>query len=204
MSQTSRPTALTTDEWAGAFTDVADNDDATYLQSPQSPVESQVFVCALSEVSSPGVYTGHQIRVRANAYPSLSTAHALVLDLENVDDGSVVATRTYSPVPDAVEDEVLALTEAEAALIHDYAGLRIKGRGKLTTGTAVAFVWDDVVGATSYVLQVGTSSGNYNRSNSNVGNVLTMELTLSPGTYFSRVVPVGAGSATAERQVVVT
>lgn len=65
----------------------------------------------------------------------------------------------------------------------------------------VAFVWDAVGGASSYVLQIGTSTGQSDRYNSNVGNVLTYTLTLLPGTYYSRVVPQGAGSTTVEQVV---
>lgn len=191
MTQIAKPTSLTTDEWDGAYTDLADSADSTYIESPVLPVEAQTFTCALAEVSEPPVDTGHQIRVRAYAYPSLATAHDLVLKLENSDDGSTVAEWTYSTVPDALEDEVLTLTEAEAAQIHSYAGLRVKGRGKRQTGTEIAFVWDDVTNATSYVLQVGTATGQSDRCNSNVGNVTTMALTLAPGTYYSRVVIVG-------------
>ena len=74
------------------------------------------------------------------------------------------------------------------------------------TGTGpsdVAFVWDAVVGATSYVLQVGRATGVYDVYNANVGNVLTSTLTLTSRTYYARVVPVGAGSATAEQVVTV-
>lgn len=48
------------------------------------------------------------------------------------------------------------------------------------------FVWDAVSSATSYVLQVGTSTGASDRFNEDVGNVLTYALDLSTGTYYSR------------------
>ena len=68
---------------------------------------------------------------------------------------------------------------------------------------ATAFVWDVVGGATSYVLQIGTATGQSNTFNANVGNVLTYSVALNPGTYYSRVVPQGAGSTTAEQTVTV-
>ena len=69
--------------------------------------------------------------------------------------------------------------------------------------TEVAFIWDAVVGATSYVLQVGSATTLSDIYDSNVGNVLTSYLPLATGTYYSRVVPVGAGSTTDEQTVVV-
>ena len=72
------------------------------------------------------------------------------------------------------------------------------------TGTPNAyFVWDAVVGATSYVLQVGSATTLSDIYNDNVGNTLSYGLELAPGTYYSRVVPQGAGSTTAERTVTV-
>jgi hypothetical protein len=67
----------------------------------------------------------------------------------------------------------------------------------------VAFVWDAVGGATSYVLQIGTSTGQSDTFNQNVGDVSTYSVALSAGTYYSRVVPQGAGSTTAEQTVTV-
>ena len=70
-------------------------------------------------------------------------------------------------------------------------------------GRTVAFVWDAVDGATSYVLQVGTATTQSDIHNADVGNVLSASLFLAPGTYYSRVVPQGAGSATDEQVVTV-
>lgn len=69
--------------------------------------------------------------------------------------------------------------------------------------TEVAFIWSAVVGATSYVLQVGTATTLSDVYNSNVGNVLSAYLPLASGLYYSRVVPVGAGSTTDEQEVTV-
>lgn len=133
MTQIARPTSLTTDEWTGAYTALADASDATYIQSPVLPVESQTFLCPLSEVNPPGATTGHQLRVRSNVYPSLATSQDLVLEVENADDASVVATRTITTVPDEVGEELWTLTEAEVGNIHSYSGLRVRGRGRTTT-----------------------------------------------------------------------
>lgn len=55
-------------------------------------------------------------------------------------------------------------------------------------GTAVPFVWESVVGATYYVLAVGTTEGGpYTTYNGSVGNVLTTTLSLASGTYYSIV-----------------
>lgn len=76
--------------------------------------------------------------------------------------------------------------------------------GGLPPSAEVAFVWAAVESATSYILQVGPSTGTYTTYNNNVGNVLTCSLPLAAGTYYTRVVPVGAGSPTAEQTVTVT
>ncbi|HMN09328.1 MAG TPA: hypothetical protein PKC83_11130 [Gemmatimonadaceae bacterium] len=67
----------------------------------------------------------------------------------------------------------------------------------------VAFVWDAVDGATSYVLQVGTATTLSDIYNADVGNVLGYSMWQAPGTYYSRVVPQGAGSTTAEQVITV-
>lgn len=67
----------------------------------------------------------------------------------------------------------------------------------------VAFVWDAVVGATSYVLQIGAATTESGVFSQNVGDVLTYSVALAPGTYYSRVIPQGAGSTTAEQTVTV-
>lgn len=79
--------------------------------------------------------------------------------------------------------------------------MRLKLRAKWHTDSAsVAFVWDAVVGATSYVLQVRTAaSGTYNIFDQDVGDTQDYTMTLYSGRYYSRVVPQGAGSATAEQ-----
>lgn len=56
-------------------------------------------------------------------------------------------------------------------------------------GALVAFVWDSDTNATSYVLQIGTSTGASDRFNQDVGNVLTYGVSLEAGTYYSRVQP---------------
>lgn len=84
--------------------------------------------------------------------------------------------------------------------------LRCHSDFTLAVGGNAAFVWDAVDGATSYVLQVGTSTGQSDTYNTNVGNVLTHSLTLGAGTYYSRVVPYTdstPGEATSEQTVTV-
>lgn len=69
---------------------------------------------------------------------------------------------------------------------------------------AYAFVWDDVATADSYKLQVGTTVGSSNRFNSNVGNVLTIEVSLPTGIYYSRVLAYNGASLiyTSNEQIV--
>lgn len=203
MSQSARPTSLTSATWTGAYTDLADESDATYVQSPDGPVASQTFLCALSSIIDPGVDTGHQIRVRAVLEPSTGSPLDLVLAVENADDSSVVAIRTYV-APGAYVDGVVTLTTAEAARIHSYAGLQVRGYGQEAGSGSIAFVWAAVGGATSYVLQIGSATTLSDIFNFNVGNVTDYSVTLSAGTYYSRVVPVGAGSETDEQTTVVS
>lgn len=81
--------------------------------------------------------------------------------------------------------------------------MRPEARRALPFAQDVAFVWSAVAGATSYVLQVGTATTLSDRYNADVGNVLSASLMLSSGTYYSRLVPQGAGSTTAEQTVTV-
>lgn len=195
-----RPIDITTTTWTGAATDVADSSDTTYIESPATPLPAQTFTCTLQAVTTPSASDTHQVRVRAVTVGT--DPLDFVLALENTDDNSVVASRTMLNVPATVADQVFVLDAWEIALIHSYAGLRIRGYAQSASQTY--FVWTAVVGATSYVLQVRPStSPTYDTYNANVGNVLTKGLGLFTGTYYARVVPVGAGSATAEQTVVV-
>ena len=86
-------------------------------------------------------------------------------------------------------------------------GLLRRARASDVAPADVAFVWDAVVDADSYTLQVGYASGGpWSRHDASVGNVLTYTLALTTGTYYSRVVPyTGAtpGTASAEQTVTV-
>lgn len=73
-------------------------------------------------------------------------------------------------------------------------------------GALVYFTWDADTNATSYVLQIGTSTGASDRFNEDVGNVLTYGVSLETGSYYSRVQPWANSSAlstTAEEPVTV-
>lgn len=61
--------------------------------------------------------------------------------------------------------------------------------------TPVYFIWDADTNATSYVLQIGTSTGASDRFNEDVGNVLTYGVSLETGSYYSRVQPWANSSA---------
>jgi hypothetical protein len=50
----------------------------------------------------------------------------------------------------------------------------------------VHFAWDAVGGATSYRLDIGTAPGGTDILSLNVGNVLTYETYLPPGTYYTK------------------
>ena len=183
MSQTAYPTSLVTADWIGAYASLSDGSDGTYITSPLTPDESKVFVCALQPLTDPGVDTDHEIRVRAMIDTLGAESHMLTLRVENVSDGSVVATKPYGPIDDEFVNLVLSLSEAEAATILDYAALQIRGWWAYGNTT---YVWDAYAGADSYVLQVGTATGLSDSYNVNVGNYLTHTLALAPGTYYAR------------------
>ena len=181
--QTAHPTTLITADWIGSVGSLSDGSDGTYLLSPTTTDEAKTFVCDLEPLTDPGVDTGHAIQVRAMIDTLGAESLMLTLRVENVSDGSIVATKPYGPISDTFVNLSLPLTEAQAALILDYAALRL--RGWWAEGNT-AFVWDAYAGATSYVLQVGTATGLSDRYNTNVGNYLTHTLALAPGTYYAR------------------
>lgn len=51
----------------------------------------------------------------------------------------------------------------------------------------ITFTWGAVSGAESYQLEIGTTSGGTQYAVTNVGNVLSYQVALPPGTYYSRV-----------------
>ena len=77
--------------------------------------------------------------------------------------------------------------------------VRVARRSSGAPTFAQPFIWDAVTGATSFVLQVGRTTTASDVFNEDVGLVRTYELQLPHGTYFSRVVPQGAGSTTDEQ-----
>lgn len=121
---------------------------------------------------------------------------------ENPADDLTYIQSAETPVDDYVKFLLSGLQTPESGDVI----IRIRAQwGTIVSGTYdVAFVWDAVIGATSYILQVRTSdSGAYNVFNSSVGDVLTYTLSLTAGVYYARVVPVGAGDPTAEWMVTV-
>src|SRR5512139_1654488 len=135
MTQYARPSTFTSATWTGTAANLADSNDGTYVESPTSPAPSQQFLSNLTAVVDPGVDTGHQIRVRARLDPPGGQGLGLILQVENSDDGSVVALKSYPSLPGVLGDIVLTLTAVEAARIHSYGGLRIRGYRGGVVGT---------------------------------------------------------------------
>ena len=136
MAQTAVPTSLTSAGWTGAFADLGDASDATFIESPDNPTVADEFVCELGPLTNPGLTTGHVIRVRADIEPDAGGSYDLVLQLENIDDDSVITTQTYTPVPDAFADYALTVPEGDVALIHYAGGLRVRGWAVVNGGYA--------------------------------------------------------------------
>jgi hypothetical protein len=204
MAQLAVPNSIVSATWVGTVAGLTDASDSTYLESPADPTAASTFLCSLSSIADPLIHTAHQLRVRTALYPSTGAALSLALSLENADDSSVVASWTVV-APVAVAESVLSISEAQAALIHSYSGLRVRGYAEAASYTY--FVWSAVGGATSYVLQIRPStSATYDTYNADVGNVLTYGVALASATYYSRVVPYVGGTAltpTAEQAVTV-
>src|SRR5574343_1032116 len=204
MGQTATPASFSTTSWTGTAASLAAASDATYVQAPSSPTSAQTFLCTLAAITDPGFDTSHTITVRA----MVDTAGAdldLTLVLENSDDSSEVASWTLYSVGESFSDTTLSLTEAEAATIHSYSGLQIRGYAFTPTYTTYAFVWSETVGATGYVLQVRPVDVESYIHDANVGNVLTHEVSLAVGTYYARVIPyIGSVPQTASAEVTVT
>lgn len=191
MSQTAVPTTFTSATWAGTAASLGDASDATYVTSPQAPEPAQTFLCSLGPLTDPGVDTSHQIVVRAIISPPGDEFLDLILTLENTDDGSVVATKSLLGVPNSFQDVVLTLTAGEAALIRNYAGLRIRGYGQISQ--EIFFVWDAVPGADFYVFQIGTTDGGSDECDVMLEGVLTYSWQLRHGTHYARVAGIVGG-----------
>ena len=197
MAQTAVPTSLTSAGWTGAFADLGDASDATFIESPANPTVSDEFVCELGPLTNPGLTTGHVIRVRADIEPDAAGLYDLVLQLENIDDASVITTQTYTPVPDAFADYALTVPEGDVSRIHYAGGVRVRGRAAVNGSyLPLSCVWGAVVGADTYRLQVGTSTGNSERFNQNVGDALAYTVYVVPGTYYVRAYSVDGGVET--------
>jgi hypothetical protein len=71
-------------------------------------------------------------------------------------------------------------------------------------GSSVQLAWQAAAGATSYVLEAGSTSGSNNLLVSDTGNVTTLGATAAPGTYFVRIRARNAcGSSAPSNEVVV-
>ena len=125
-----------------------------------------------------------------NLFASVDEAEAAISDVDHL-------VSSENPVDDTCRLSLSAIGAPAAGTV------RIKIRAKRDRLENYWFTWSPVVGATSYVLQVGPSTGTYTTFTKDVGNVTAYGLYLASGTYYSRMVPQGAGSATAERMHVV-
>jgi len=127
MSQTSLPIAIEGAGWTGAYTDIADESDATYVESPTSPDADEPLLVILDALSPPEALTGHVLTVRVATDPDSAHAEPLSVDIELLDgtDNSVIASKTTVGVGAALQNIVLTLTEQEAASVV-YANIKAR------------------------------------------------------------------------------
>lgn len=118
---------------AGAWTDqasgttdmhspLADEDNATYIQSELNP-SSSVCEVLLETLSDPGTNAAHQViyRYAKDGTPQIN----LTVQLRQ-GASTVIAAQTITNVSSSITDGALALTEAEAGNITDYSDLRLR------------------------------------------------------------------------------
>jgi hypothetical protein len=78
------------------------------------------------------------------------------------------------------------------------------GLTRTVNNSSVQLLWLAAAGATSYIVEAGSSSGASNLLVSNIGNLTTLNATAAPGTYYVRVRAVNAcGSSAPSSEVVI-
>lgn len=188
MGSISRPTAISSTGWAGAYTDLADDSDLTYVLRAD-PDASDPLLVTMAPLTNPGATNGHNVIVRAAALNDEADPLACQIEVLDGDTNTVIATFTAS-LTETPTDLTFVLSSTQASLFnYDNPKVRLTGIAADTTTQDVAFVWDAVTGADSYVLQIGRTLGTADVFNADVGYVLTYTVTLNGGTYYSRVVP---------------
>lgn len=118
MSQVSRPTAVTGAGWTGAYTTIADDLDATYVESDASPVAEEPLVVTMEDAVDPEVDTGHVLTVRVAKDDDAHNRVDVTVDLMNGATEAVIATSHTENIGATPQDIVMNLTEPEAALMN--------------------------------------------------------------------------------------
>jgi hypothetical protein len=127
-----RPTSTVS---AGSWTDqaggttnlhspLADEDNATYIQSELAPSAS-VCEVLLETLSDPGTNAAHSFVYRYDKYPPGGPRIDLTVQLRQ-GTSTLIAAQTLTNVSDTINDGVLAVSEAEAGNITDRSDLRLR------------------------------------------------------------------------------
>lgn len=137
MSQVSRPTAVSGTGWTGAYTTIADDSDATYIESDPEPVIGEPLTVVMEALVDPGVDTGHTLTVRVAKDDDTNDQIDVVVSLLDGSDDSVIATVTEYAVDDAPHDVTIALSEAQAALMN-YGNIKVQVAARSSVFTIYA------------------------------------------------------------------
>jgi len=118
-----------------------------------------------------------------------------------------VGAGTYYVRVRAVNGNGISVPSGEATLV--VGGCSVPGAPAGLTGsangTAVTLSWGGVAGATSYVLEVGTASGQSNLAVIDLGSATTLSATAGAGTYYVRVKAKNScGTSSASNEIVLT
>lgn len=120
------------DFWALLDETVADDGD--YVSINTTP--PSVLLCGLTDVSDPGVNTGHVVRIRGKTTASTPMTATLLLK-----QGSTTIKSITVPLTNSWGTSLTNLSEAEASAITDYTDLRMSIEASFTAGQSLQFSW---------------------------------------------------------------
>jgi hypothetical protein len=127
MAQFARPdVVLDAGSWTGVVGNISESvaNDATYIESPSAPVDTQIFKVSLSDVSDPISSANHVVRYR---YLKSAAGGAQIDVKVDLRQGSVlVATSDWiTNIAETVAAGTFTLSGGEADAITDYTDLQL-------------------------------------------------------------------------------